>query len=535
MIRFTLYIMVVLLLMPVAFVQADQEPDLATARWQAVHRQRRIIYNNDGDDITGGVRVTPDEYLSRRMEHLAGTQVDSIFWSPGVTTVVTFPSRVAETYDKLIPDTVKPPQRPALARDNVRGFRQAGRDPLTMTVDFCHQNDMELFLSHRMNDSHDAHVLPWEFSHFKRDHPSCLFGRKGDNHRFGMESPRFVWSGLDYEIPDVRDYIFRILEDACQRYDLDGLELDWLKVPMFFRPTLDRKPVQAKHVGIMNDFVRRVRAMTRRVEKQRGRPLLLCCRVPRTVRHGLAVGLDLTTWLKQDLVDMLTVGGGYVPMAMASEVQELSVLAHQYAVPVYPCISNSGMQRGLSSVEAWRGAAMNSWRAGADGIYIFNFFPETANPRFSQLGSLETLKGKDKIYAVDCWTAVFGWHTKALCLDGRLPVELPNDRPVRVWLPVGENIVANAPSGESINARIRLRMRRLSSDDQVTVRLNGQPLQAVSASKSSAGQPATRWVEFPTDPAFVRPGDNLVDVQLTTARTQPALLDRLLLSVSYQR
>jgi len=337
----------------------ETESELKQARRQAAHRERRIIYNNDGDDITGWSSVTPAEYLGRRMAHLAGTQVDSIFWSPGVTTVVTFSSQVAETYDTVIPESIKPPERPALARDNVRRFKEEGLDPLTMTAEFCHQHDMELFLSYRMNDVHDSHVLPWEMSHWKRDHPEYLFGRRGDNHRFGMENPRYVWSALNYEIPEVRDYIFRIMEDACQRYDLDGLELDWMKVPMFFRPTLDLQPVGPKYVKIMNDFVRRVRKMTERVGRDRGRPLLLGCRVPRTVKHGLAVGLDVTTWLQEDLVDILTLGGGYVPMAMASEVRQMVSLAHQYDVPLYPCINNSGLQRELSAVEAWRGAATN--------------------------------------------------------------------------------------------------------------------------------------------------------------------------------
>ena len=53
---------------------------------------------------------------------------------------------------------------------------------------------------------------------------------------------------------------------------------------------------------------------------------------------------------------------------------------------------------------------MNSWYAGADGIYVFNFNPpENWEPlpdsmtKLRQLGSPETLKGLDKIYGVARW------------------------------------------------------------------------------------------------------------------------------------
>ena len=116
-----------------AQARGDTHSEMKEARRKAAHRQRRIIYNNDGCDIRGWSSVTPEQYLARRMQHIADTQVDSLFWCPGHTTVVTHPSQVAETFDNVISDSFKPPQRPALIRDNVRGFLEAGRDPLAMT------------------------------------------------------------------------------------------------------------------------------------------------------------------------------------------------------------------------------------------------------------------------------------------------------------------------------------------------------------------------------------------------------------------
>ena len=55
----------------------------------------------------------------------------------------------------------------------------------------------------------------------------------------------------------------------------------------------------------MNDFVRRIRRMTDRVGRERGRPLLVACHVPNGVDAALQIGLDVETWLKNDLVDIL--------------------------------------------------------------------------------------------------------------------------------------------------------------------------------------------------------------------------------------
>ena len=35
--------------------------------------------------------------------------------------------------------------------------------------------------------------------------------------------PRYMWSTLDFEKPEVLDYLFRITEEVCQRYDVDGI------------------------------------------------------------------------------------------------------------------------------------------------------------------------------------------------------------------------------------------------------------------------------------------------------------------------
>ena len=503
------------------------------ARKEAARRPRRIVYNDDGGYTP--LYETPEEFLALRFNQTVNTQIDTVFYCTGVTGVFTHLAQVGEVFGEFVSDETSPEHLIA-RRDSISKLREAGYDSLELAVNFCRENNREIFFTLRMNDIHDS-FMDCHLSRWKREHPEYLLGKSGDYSRYVNTNLRAWWSFLDYEIPEVREYVFRILEDVCQRYDIDGLELDWFRHPLFFGPTMDLQPVEPKHVAIMNDFMRRVREMTERVGQQRGRPLLVACHVPKSVDRSLAIGLDVVTWLRDDLCDILVVGGGYVPMAMAPQIREMAEFAHGYGAPVYACI-NSSNRCWPSSVEHWRGAAMNIWQAGADGIYTFNLFPVRPDERFSQLGSPETLKGLDKIYGVDyiVMADFIGCLQPGTAAPDRLPIPLITGGPVTAKLQVGEDIVANAPEGKSAHTRLRLRLSKIAQGDEVTVKLNGQALGTATPAEPLAAEPATAWVELEPDPNLVQAGENLVEVELSTQRVieESIVLDRLELAVRYQ-
>ena len=53
---------------------------------------------------------------------------------------------------------------------------------------------------------------------------------------------------------------------------------------------------------------------------------------------------------------------------------------------------------------------------------------------------------KTKIYGVDCLANFVGHHRMALCLEGRLPVELQKGAATRVHLPVGRGLLESDSS-----------------------------------------------------------------------------------------
>ncbi len=378
----------------VSTAPADDSPrqklspaEVKQQRKQAAHRPRQIILNNDGNDSITAPNdppLTHEKFLDRRTSPLAGTQVGTLFYCTGVFNFYSHHS--AET-DPLIYTT-------AQRRDQGWELGQHGPDTLGTIVDFGHKHGMEVFWSMRMNDTHDSytpHLLcPW-----KKAHPDWLLAIKGDKR---IRSGNGRWSAVNYEVPEVREKVLRILTDVAARYDVEGLELDYFRHPIFFQPQIFGKPVTQAERDLLTDMMRKVRTMADRRAAERGRPLLIAVRVPDSVEYCSGIGIDLVRWLGEDLVDLLVVGGYFQLNPWETSV----ALGRKYGVPVYPSLDdprfkNPESQKLRTSDACYRGRALEAWTAGADGVYLFNFF-DPHSPLLKELGDPKKLAELEQLY-----------------------------------------------------------------------------------------------------------------------------------------
>ncbi|HPO15935.1 MAG TPA: family 10 glycosylhydrolase [Candidatus Hydrogenedentes bacterium] len=365
-----------------AAVSAVKETgEMKAARKHAAHRTRRIIMNNDGNDargVKGGEQKTPEAFLARRTSPLAGSQVDAIFYCSGVFNFYTHKSEETELRghgDKR-------------QLDWAWELTQQGTDSLTLVTNFGHAHGMEVFWSMRMNDTHDSGddslLCQW-----KQAHPEYLMGTRASKYKHGGGR----WSAVNYGLPEVRDKVFRILKDVASRYDVDGLELDFYRHPVYFKPQMTGKPVTQEDCNLMTELLRRVRAMTVEIAEQRTRPVLIAVRVPDSLGFAKGVGLDVERWLQEDLVDIVT-GGGYFQF---EPWEHLVALGKKYDVPVYAGLSGSRIRadkEGADDASLWHEQAALAWHAGVNGIYVFNRF-NPKDPLFWSLGNPETLNKPD--------------------------------------------------------------------------------------------------------------------------------------------
>lgn len=512
---------------------ADDMGELRQQRKEAAHRKRRIIYNNDGDDLNAFLRqcrhVTPEEFLSLRTSAVAGSQVDAIFYCTGLCFgILRYDSNVGDNLVRTASEAGTIP------RDKAERFFSRKMDGLQMITGFCRRNKIEVFCSMRMNDTHDG-KNKLLFSTLKKNHPEYLNGSEEEPPKYG------VWTAVDYAHPEIRDLRVRMFQEACENYDLDGIELDYWRHPVFFKSHARGAAVRPEERDMMTDMMRRIRRMTEEVGLKRGRPILVAVRVPDSVGYCRAIGLDLARWLEEGLVDIL-IPGGYFRL----DPWETSVaLGHKHDVPVYPSLDESRMKcRWPDKDEAakvrnlpacYRARAAEAWDSGADGVYMFNLF-NPRSPLWRELGDTKTLQGLDAVYTTGA-RGLSGIEGRGFGLPGgerflnRLafcperPLKLVAGRPATVDLRVGQPVAAEASRGSEFAVTLRLRVQGLPDAEELSVKLNAHPLSPPIRQDA--------WLEYPVQPAIVAKGMNRFELRLAPGSSATATVEDLLLWVRY--
>jgi hypothetical protein len=484
---------------------------LRIQRKELAFKRRGIVMNNDGCDVLYYPResaLSAEAFLDQRTTALANTQVSTLAYctiSSGFS-FFTHDTKAGTLLDRQSRDYGIEPQMRNVARELI----DQGADCLKRVVDYAHAHGMEAFWSLRMNDTHDVEHRPEKpyllYPPLKVQHPDWLVGEPS------QRTPRGRWSSVNYAIPEVRDLAFRYLDEVCRGYDVEGVELDFFRHLCFFPSTANGGKAADTERDQMTELLRRVRTMTEEVGLQRGRPILVAIRVPDSVEFSHDLGLDLERWLAEGLADILITTCYFRLNPWEASVE----LGHRYGVAVWPCLSDSRVQNETrfrrSSVECYRGRALNAWQAGADGIHVFNLF-NPKSPLWSQIGSAESLRGLDKLYFVtvrdgnpDSWLANGRRYGSVPILTPQSPLILEPGGSAELELVAGEDIGAAQALGLAPVLTVHLRTQGLGDSNRLSLALNGQPLSGAAA--------VDDWLDFPLPlDAFV-PGSNRVTLGL---------------------
>lgn len=489
---------------------ARAEDTLVAERRRAAHRTRRIIFNNDGDDAWYATAPTAEAFLATRLAPCVNTQVDTVtYCTTADTGLYTHRSNVAELFTRPHPGVPISSEVRLVER-----LAEQGTDVLEIAVDFLHRNGKEVWWSHRMNGMEDM-VAGFLLGSYKAEHPEWWLGAEGDDRKYPPGDHRHWYRVLDYGVPQVREHVLSIIGEVIENYDIDGVELDYLRDPWLFRETFSDpiKAVTEEHCHVMVDFHRQVRSMLDAKAKRIGRPLLQILRVPKWPELSRFVGLDIEANLRSGAVDVLVGSGGYTPFAMPPV--PFIELAHRYHVPAYVCISRSGMKsRGANSLRdalpAWRGAAMNLWDAGADGQYIFNTMPNEGDLPLQvmrEIGDPGTLDGREMLFCLNSreHLAEAGWTAPVIKLDELLPIALKDGATTACEFYVGTDVT----TFRSPKINLRLFCRGTSVGDSVTVLLNGAELATISG-LATAGD----FIDVPVGVEQVRYRTNQLGLRL---------------------
>lgn len=341
-------------------------------------KNRRLLFNCDGHSVWQQAGGNVEAWIENVFTGLVDSPVDALLWCDGAGgNTANYDSKVLERTGQRIGK-----MDPALLRAIKEGY-----DPPRVVVEEAHQRGLDVFYSFRINDCHDA-FMPEEWPTFKVEHPEWQLGEEA---HYGPKT------ALNFAYPEVRALKFRTVEEIFEKYDFDGIELDLLRGIPFFRPFYE-----PRHHYLLTDLLRTIRHHLDERARRRGRRIEIAIRVDENVTACRLDGFDLETWLAEDLLDILILGSGTIDI----EVEAFRRLVAGTHVRIYPCLYGWPSRYNPIPVALARGLAANYWHQGADGIYLFNWFPHESKFHHQigllrEIGDPATLAGRELMFAAD--------------------------------------------------------------------------------------------------------------------------------------
>ena len=502
---------------------------------------RRLIFYNDSRHSHMYCYEPPMRLADAQapVDEIAGTGVDTFAYGFGLGPTMFHHTKVGEIMGSHLEVFAEddPNNLWALsawrAYENVRGLIDRGIDPLEVIVSRAHEKGMEFFGSFRTTHGSDPSNLVTAHNwRFRIDHPEwCLKGKGKYN---------FNWVH-----PEVRAERFALIEEAVNKYDMDGFEVDWAFEPNYFE---EGEVEENRH--ILTEFLRDVRGAVREAGEARGRPMELGARVLPTLSGNLAAGLDVSTWLEEKLLDFVVPNlYGYHQIDADFPFEWLLDQAHPAGCEVYPALQSRvltvpahcdyprteqlSLHEGENSagVEHYRAGAAAYWSKGADAIYLPWFkWPVGGEQRqvLSEIHDPDLLRKRRKHYVVRRHHEAAGSQGYTATLPLKLATGL--DAPEKLV----SLFIADVPdNGEST---LRVRLMGSTTHDSMTVTLNGKKLPWETCRRTEHGGYFYTWLEFPLTPGALIQGHNEVGVAVHSRPSNLAVdvvLEGVELVVSY--
>ncbi len=453
----------------------------------------RVIFNCDGHAVAKDAQGDLDQWLENLFAPLQNSQVDALFWCDGAGgNTANYDSEVLE----------RTGARAGKPRTYIDRWIAEGNDPPKVVLREARKRmpKLDVFYSFRINDIHDS-FIPDEMPTFKVKNPHWMIGERDYG---GVTSFK---TALNFAVPEVRELKFRVIEELFQKYDFDGLEIDFLRSSPYFLPG-----TEIKNAPLLTELLERVRAHLDKRSKGRGHPIRLAVRVNESVRSCRLDGYDVKTWMEKGLVDIVTLGSG----VMDIEVEEFKKLAQEAGkendIHIYPCLYGWPSRYSPIPAELAAGLALNYHGQGANGIYVFNWFPHTKNNSEStgpylagllkQIGDPRTLRnGQSRfMFAADRGRPQRAYQYNWLhCV---LPETLPTDKPLEVTMRVLPKFT------DSEKLILKLQVENLQPEDNIEVSLNGKPVTGWSRHKAN-------WLHAEIDISRLDRGKNQFGLRLS--------------------
>lgn len=184
---------------------------------------------------------------------------------------------------------------------NAKILHDRGIDPWRIWCQRAREKGVSPWISMRMNDGHYATF------DYKVHRNETFWWERRDLWR-KPKGPYMCDRVFDFSKPEVQEHAFALVKEIVSRWDLDGLELDWLRQVHCLSPGRGKAMSQS---DILTGFIRQCRKETDAASKRLGHHVGLSVRVPTRIEGVREWGFDVETWAREGLIDMIIVCNTY--------------------------------------------------------------------------------------------------------------------------------------------------------------------------------------------------------------------------------
>lgn len=372
-----------------AFVAYVRLEELSEREIQVIEQDRdrkdtkRLIAMNDAFNFFFERRPTTKQQIWEQIEPLRDTDFQAIYWCTGPGgDVCSYPTKVGTVIGNN--SEIFPRIGDRHIAESMQVFSKEKINPLKVALEYAHQIGLEFHVYQRMGAF--AFSPPFEdffTSPFYQEHPElhCI-------DKDGRKITR-----MSYAFPEVRNWLLFILREVAE-YGIDGIDLCFVRGAPFllyeeplirgFKQKYGTDPRELEdrnekwlyyRAQYMTNFVRTVRREIDKISKQSHRNRLrLSTHVLHNESENLFYGLDLSAWVKENLIDRLI---PYPWQGNEVDIDYFVQLVQGTNCKLYPDILPGRIpienyRRRSISPEEYRRRALKLYEKGVDGLCFWD-------------------------------------------------------------------------------------------------------------------------------------------------------------------
>ena len=301
---------------------------VAIRKDRANRANRTLIATNDGASFFYHKGCTTKEEILEQIELYRHSDIGKVAWAVSYGDKTNYPSKVGRrvTAKRANSDMTLSPSHNSLG-ECLDTLISQGVIPVQVALEHVHDMGLKFDAMFRMGIARD--IPPCD---------ACDEGLVADRPELRMVAKDGTpLEKASYAFPEVQEFMLSLIREVIENFDIDGVDLGWVRGPQFVGyetpfvedfmkehgedpRMLDENDIRAQllRAGYLTDFVRRVRRLVNEMGDKRGRKIELSAWAFLS-ESGLFYGLDVETWLKEQLLDSV-VGAdleGYLDIARA--------------------------------------------------------------------------------------------------------------------------------------------------------------------------------------------------------------------------